>query len=442
MPQTSTSFRDAGRTFQLYYLALVGLNAALLTIALRHLHLTSWPLVILWIAFYTLALALRIPTDRGAYFMVSAALDYAGLIILGAPTVALVNLGTTLVYETVIRRPLRQAIFNASLYSLMVLLAGDVYRLLGGQIGSVTLSGAIVPLIGAGLTYLLVNKVAVSFVISLYEHIPPRRVWQMNYRRGWTFSAVSLSMGLLIAYVYQSSHLLGVSLAVLPVILFWYYFQLYSEVRRDLRSFVIALTSIIEEVDPYTRNHSLRVSRYATRLARGMRMSERDVETIEFAGLLHDLGKVGADLRGILQKSSSLTAEERRVMASHPGTGADIVHSVRMLRGAADLVRSHHERLDGKGYPRGLKGDEVPVGARILLVADTFDAMTSDRPYRAALSAERALTELRKFAGSQFDPVVVEILGSLYAAGEFGVLYRAANEEQPEADLQVASGTS
>ena len=129
-------------------------------------------------------------------------------------------------------------------------------------------------------------------------------------------------------------------------------------------------------------------------------------------------------------------------MASHPGTGADIVHSVRMLRGAADLVRSHHERLDGKGYPRGLKGDEVPVGARILLVADTFDAMTSDRPYRAALSAERALTELRKFAGSQFDPVVVEILGSLYAAGEFGVLYRAANEEQPEADLQVASGTS
>jgi putative nucleotidyltransferase with HDIG domain len=243
------------------------------------------------------------------------------------------------------------------------------------------------------------------------------------------FALVSISTGLVIAELYEHAHIFGVVVSVLPLILFWYYFQLYAEIRGDLRSFVRALTSIIEEVDPYTRNHSYRVGEYAKRIARALRLTERDVETIEFAGLLHDLGKVREDVRAILRLDKPMNVSERRMMDTHATTGADIVDSIRALRGVSRLVRAHHERPDGRGYPMGLKGDEIPLGARIILVADTFDAMTSDRPYRKALPVERAVAELQKYAGAQFDASVVDAVVQLHAAGRFPVLYRSAGEE-------------
>lgn len=442
MPQGRPSFRSGGTTFRVYYCSVVAFSLAYLGWGLLSPHFeaaprVSIPLTALWTAFYILSLALRIPTDQGAYFMVSAALDYAGIILLGPVPTACINFVTTVGYETLVRRPALQALFNGSVYALMCLTAGDIYLALSRwNVATYLLHSGVLrntfAMAVAAVVYILVNKLAVSAVISLYSRVPLRQAWYQNYRKGMMFPVVSLSTGLLIAEVCRTSGVFGALLGVLPLILFWYYFQLYGEIRHDLRDFVRALTSIIEEVDPYTRNHSLRVSNYAVQIARGMGLPEREVEVIEFGGLLHDLGKVRGDLRGLLQKTGRLTPEERRRMDAHPGTGADIVASVRTLSKAAEVVRSHHERLDGKGYPQGLKGDEVPLGARIVLVADTFDAMTSDRPYRAALTAEKALQELDKYSGTQFDPRVVEALRGLIAAGTFQVLYTPVAPEQIE----------
>src|SRR5678815_1438072 len=169
----------------------------------------------------------------------------------------------------------------------------------------------------------------------------------------------------------------------------------YMEIKGDLKEFVRALTEVLEEVDPYTRHHSMRVAEYSVRLARGMRFSEHRVEEVEYAALVHDLGKIGPQHQHILQKPGSLSHEEQRTLRAHPAAGAEIVTKVRALRRAAEIVRSHHERPDGQGYPFGLRSDDVPLGARILNVTDAFDAMTSDRPYRRALSVEAALQELK-----------------------------------------------
>jgi putative nucleotidyltransferase with HDIG domain len=143
---------------------------------------------------------------------------------------------------------------------------------------------------------------------------------------------------------------------------------------------------VLEEVDPYTRQHSVRVSEYAVRLARDLASTRSAVDEVEYAALVHDLGKIGPHHQHILQKSGSLTHEEQRTLRGHPAAGADIVQTVRTLARSAEIVRCHHERPDGRGYPFGLTSTDVPVGSRILNVADAFDAMTSDRPYRRALS--------------------------------------------------------
>jgi HD-GYP domain-containing protein (c-di-GMP phosphodiesterase class II) len=143
------------------------------------------------------------------------------------------------------------------------------------------------------------------------------------------------------------------------------------------------------------------------------------VEDIECAALVHDLGKIGPQHQRILQKPGSLTHEDQRTLRGHPAVGAGIIGKVKALRRSAEVVRLHHERPDGRGYPLGLRGEEIPLGARILNVADAFDAMTSDRPYRDALDVDRAIDELVRGSGSQFDPRVVERLVALRAAGRF-----------------------
>jgi putative two-component system response regulator len=144
---------------------------------------------------------------------------------------------------------------------------------------------------------------------------------------------------------------------------------------------------------------------------------------------VHDLGKIGPQHQHILQKPGTLSQEEQRTLRSHPAAGAEIVAKVRALRRASEIVRSHHERPDGLGYPFGLRAEDVPIGARILNVSDAFDAMTSDRPYRRALTPQAALDELSNGAGTQFDAKVVACLVRMYRANEFPLLPSPTSED-------------
>ncbi len=169
-----------------------------------------------------------------------------------------------------------------------------------------------------------------------------------------------------------------------------------------------ALAAALETKDVDTMGHSDRTVEYALAVAKGLGLSEVDQELFEYAAILHDIGKIGIP-ETILKKPGKLTPEEYEVMKQHPAFGAKIVQQIKFLGPVVPLVRADHERWDGKGYPDGLRGEKIPLGARVVAIVDAYDAMTSDRVYRKALGKEYAISELRKYAGTQFDPQLVKL---------------------------------
>ena len=184
--------------------------------------------------------------------------------------------------------------------------------------------------------------------------------------------------------------------------------QRFVEMRDMFTQTIGALAEAVDKRDPYTSKHSVRVKAISVDIGREMRVNEAELEALEWGGLLHDVGKIGVP-DAVLLKQDRLTKDERMVMNAHPVLGAQIIAPVTKLAPELPIIRHHHEWYNGSGYPDRLIGDEIPKLARILHVADAFEAMTAARPYRMTpLTPEQALTELRKFAGVQFDPMVVD----------------------------------
>jgi len=166
------------------------------------------------------------------------------------------------------------------------------------------------------------------------------------------------------------------------------------------------LGAIVDAFDWHTERHSEKVRDYALAIAKKMNLPQKDLKDIEYAAYIHDIGKVGVDL-SIIRKPEKLSEEEWRQIIKHPLVGANIAERMDMIRPLSPLIMHHHERYDGKGYPNGLKSESIPLGSRILAVADTYEAMTAERPYRKAFSKEIAIREIKKYSGVQFDPKVV-----------------------------------
>jgi HD-GYP domain-containing protein (c-di-GMP phosphodiesterase class II) len=189
--------------------------------------------------------------------------------------------------------------------------------------------------------------------------------------------------------------------------------DLYLRLQRSIGQSLLGLANALEAKDAYTRGHSERVGAWSRRIAVGLKLTAAEVETVGQAGLLHDIGKIGVP-EPILRKPGALDEGEWSVMRRHPVIGAQIVSPFECLADAAVIIRHHHERGDGSGYPDGLVGDAIPLGARIVAVADVFDALTSERPYRAALSRQAALEHLVSEAGRLLDEDVVAVAIGLY----------------------------
>lgn len=185
--------------------------------------------------------------------------------------------------------------------------------------------------------------------------------------------------------------------------------NLYEQIQQDYLKTITALTSAIDARDSYTMHHSENVARYAVAIAQNMQCRHYEVDLVKQAALLHDIGKIGMK-DAILLKPGKLTPDEFEYIKLHSIRGEEIVKVLPFLKKAASLIRHHHERYDGSGYPDGIKGQDIEIGARILAVADVFDAMTTDRPYRNAFSFGEALNELERNKGTQFDPEIVECL--------------------------------
>jgi ribonuclease P protein subunit RPR2 len=192
--------------------------------------------------------------------------------------------------------------------------------------------------------------------------------------------------------------------------------RLYHQLQRAICQSLLGLANALEARDPYTRGHSERVGAWARRLATALGLPAAEIETVTQAGLLHDIGKIGVP-ETVLRKRSALDSAEWALMHNHPLIGAQIVAPFDFFAGGALVIRYHHERWDGSGYPDGLTGESIPLGARIVAVADVYDALTSDRPYRPALPRPAALSYLSEEAGRTLDPDVVAVfLGVVHIA--------------------------
>ena len=213
-------------------------------------------------------------------------------------------------------------------------------------------------------------------------------------------------------YLYNRAGYLVLALAVVALIEFYYPTKLLSEQTEISFASLAMIAQAIDAKDPYTARHSRNVTDIAVRIARVMRLPEEEVRKIRIGALLHDIGKIGVSGR-IIRKPAQLDASEQSVMREHPVISANIMQPVELLADAAELVRHHHEHCDGSGYPDGLRGEAIPMGSRIILVADAFDAMTTDRPYRKGRSRVEALNVLRQHSGRQFDARVVSTLESI-----------------------------
>jgi putative nucleotidyltransferase with HDIG domain len=338
-----------------------------------------------------------------------AFITYLGsVLVFGACLGALLTAASFAVAWTIERKPALKVAFNVAQHVLAVIGGGALYTSLGGSVPVASLDRSIGPFLGLVIGFFAINSTAVSIVVALSEG---RRFDEVWFRNTWSwvgYDLVASSLSLAIAWLYLSLGILGLALVVLPVLFLRHAYLVNTQLQATNRELLELMVKAIEARDPYTSGHSQRVARIARLLAQQMGLPLREIDRIETAALLHDVGKIYEEFAPLLRKDGRLTPDERRVMESHAVKSAELVATISNLRGYVEkCVRHHHENFDGSGYPSGLSGRDIPIGARIILVADTTDAMTTDRPYRKALSYERLLEELEKYSGTQFDPEVV-----------------------------------
>jgi len=342
-----------------------------------------------------------------------AFIPFIASVLLFAPPWPMAIAGVTgLVAEAAVRRkPLLRVWFNTAQFMLAVGVAGVAYRALGGHIGFETFEFRFVPFAVLVLLFVAINQGSVSLAISLTSDVPLRETWARIAGRSLLYDLVSSSLALLLAFLYIKLQIFGLAVLVLPLFFVRHMYQMNLQVERVNRELLELMVKAIEARDPYTSGHSVRVAEYARCVARELGLPPKQVDDVATAALLHDVGKIYEEFAPLLRKEGRLTPEERMLMQGHPGRSAELVGTIAEFRGRVQSdIRNHHENYDGTGYPDGLVGEDIPIGARIIMIADTIDAMTTDRPYRKALTLQRALEELGKYAGHQFDPKLVQMV--------------------------------
>ena len=310
-----------------------------------------------------------------------------------------------------------QRLFNTAMYALSAYLAGRAFLALGGRPGppgETSFPAIIAPFAGAALVLVVANHGLLGGVLCLTS----RSGRAASGTPGNQGTGVGLSVrlglsdlgygafGLLIAALWAVVGPFAPLLVLIPLFVARWAVAQFAEQQEAYEATVGALCQAVETKDVYTRGHSDRVSRGSVMIAREIGMRADRVEAIRYAGMLHDVGKLGVPTK-VLQKTGKLTEEEYTAIQLHPMQGLDIVRDIGFLDEALAGIMHHHERIDGRGYPMGLAGDEIPEFARVLAVADAFDAMTSARSYRGARPIGEAVEELRKWSGTQFDPAFV-----------------------------------
>lgn len=303
-------------------------------------------------------------------------------------------------------------VFNAAQLAIALGASSLIYRLINQGDLVISLNSFYAVITSLILCFLL-NSSFVTLVLAFIHNRSPYSLWVTNIKWSAPNFLSMAPLGILIALIYGNIGFWGLVLFLVPLILARHSFQSYVNMRQVFLDTIQSLSVAIDAKDHYTKGHSSRVGEYAVDLARELRWPEDKVEQLQYVALIHDVGKIAVS-ELILKKESNLTEDEHMEMARHPVVGAEVIKNIKFFADGAILLKHHHERWDGTGYPDHLKEEQIPEGSRILAVADAFDAMTSDRPYRNSMSALTALQEIREGAGTQFDPKIVEAFTHIF----------------------------
>lgn len=255
--------------------------------------------------------------------------------------------------------------------------------------------------------YVFLNTIILARLLSFLYDKKFLSLWLSSVLGVLSSSFAVGTIGVIMALSYTEYGIGAVLLFFGPLLLARFSFKLYMDMRNVYVKTIQLLNRTMEAKDAYTSGHATRVQDYAVALAKEVGLPEKKIENIRMASILHDIGKIGID-DNILKKPLALTPVEYSMIQQHPTIGAEILKDVDFLKEISEIIKYHHERFDGKGYPDGLIGGAIPMEAAILAIADVYDAMTSNRPYRTAMEPDVALKEIRKNAGTQFDPLLAE----------------------------------
>ncbi len=340
------------------------------------------------------------------------------------------------------KKPPIKILFNVSQLVVSLTLASWVFHWLGGA-SSLTVfrptADTAVSIAAAVATYFVVNTTAVTAAVAISDRLAFGAAWRRIGGPSLVYDIFSSALGPLLAFLYVDFGFKGIVLLVLPLFFIRHIYQVNMQLEQVNRDLLELMVKAIEARDPYTSGHSLRVSRIASQLAKEAGLGSRVVDQITTAALLHDVGKIHEDFAPLLRKEARLDGTEKALMQTHPSRSAELVSTISAFRGPIEqAVRYHHENFDGSGYPHGLSGEDIPVGARVIMLADTMDAMTTDRPYRKALTYERVVEELRRYAGRQFDPSLVDVVVSSVPIKELvAARLRRESIETPTGGLEI-----
>ena len=335
-------------------------------------------------------------------------------------------LSVSVVVQIVRQRPFDRCVFNISQHTLSVSLGILAYRLFGG--GNLIGASPIPYLayVALFLTFSAVNSLSVSAVVALSDDRRLGDVWVENNLGTLAYDVLALPMIALLAWAYVKFGPPGALIVAALLIGLRELYNVNLQLDRANQELLELMVAAIEARDPYTSGHSRRVSEHAKVIAQIIGLRASATKRVGIAALLHDVGKIHEVFAPILLKPGRLTDEENAIMQTHPIKSEELVAKVSQLRDVVPAVRHHHENWDGTGYPDGLAGDRIPLASRIIMFADTIDAMTSDRPYRKALDAGAVRSELIKHRGRQFDPTICD---ALLSSGRFNELFKHASHQ-------------
>ena len=389
------------------------------------LALPAWPVTDLWpivvLAALTVALAnleIELPFAVSLSFIFASV--FAGIIYAGPLAGGLLGLAGSVSFQEIRERKAVVLILgNMSQLFLAGLCAGWIFVALGGVPMQVAVPAhlsatvSFVAAVSSVLTFFLLNFLFVGIAVILRSGVAiAEAVRILSPGSYWISLSVLSLLGWVMAQLIDASSWAGLLLLVLPFIAARRTFRVYAELTEAYTSTVRSLVRAIEAKDPYTRGHSERVAMFARRLAESLGLPPGQVALTERAALLHDVGKIGVAL-STLTSPNPLTHDEFNLIRQHPGLGERLLQDVEFLAETAPIVRHHHERIDGGGYPDGLAGEDIPFLARILAAADSYDAMTTDRAYRQKMSHTEAIAEMERVKGQQLDAQAVDAFAAL-----------------------------